>query len=216
MTNKKRGGICLIIILFSLSLCAQQDKQAKKILDKTSAVFQQAKGINAGFYLENTSKSGKKIGEGKGTIRIKGNQFVMDSEGITTWFDGKTQWSYVAANEEVNISNPSPEELQSINPYTLLNLYRQGFNYQYNGIKTRGGRQGYEIRLIPQNKKQEMSSIILFVTKTYQPYYIEVRQKDGATSEITATTYQTGLLFEDSFFRFDNKKYPKAEMIDLR
>ena len=62
---------------------------------------------------------------------LKGNKFCLESGGIKTWFDGKTQWSYVEQNEEVNVSSPTPEEIQSVNPYALLTAYKKGFNYRY-------------------------------------------------------------------------------------
>lgn len=33
-------------------------------------------------------------------------------------------------NDEVNVSNPTQEELQQINPYTFLYMYQKGFSYK--------------------------------------------------------------------------------------
>ena len=61
---------------------------------------------------------------------LKGNRFYLNSGGIQSWFDGTTQWSYLESSEEVNVSNPTPEELQTINPYALLSIYKSGYNYK--------------------------------------------------------------------------------------
>lgn len=213
----KKLNLYLLLALFTtLSAYAQTDKQARDVLDKTSAAFTQAGGIKAVFTIQNTNKNGGNAGNGKGVILLKGERFFLDTEGTLTWFDGKTQWSYLTSSDEVNVSNPTPEELQSINPYALLDMYRKGYGYKYNGIKTKGGKQGYEIVLTPLNKKQDIRSITLFVSKNYQPLSIVIEQKDKTKSEITVSSYQTNLSFPDSTFCFDPTKYPEAEVIDLR
>lgn len=212
----KKIILCLTLLSICLITFAQKDKQAKEILDKTATVFKKSDGINAGFNIIGFSKNGIKNGSDQGTIRLKGNNFMLETSNTITWFDGHTQWSYLIASEEVNISNPTPEELQNINPYSLLNIYQQGYDYKYNGTKTFKGKQVYEVVLIPTNKKQDLASITLLISKTYQPLYIKLEQKDKARSEITATSFTTEQKFSDSLFKFDKKKYPEAEIIDLR
>lgn len=158
MIKMKRTYLLVLILFLSVSLSAQKDKQAREILDKTTNALQQAGGIRATFG-----------GTGNGTLLLKGNQFYLNSGGIQSWFDGKTQWSYLESSEEVNVSNPTPEELQTINPYALLSIYKNGYNYKYAGTKSRNGKQGFEVILTPENK-QDITSITLFVSQTYQLY----------------------------------------------
>lgn len=131
MIKMKRTYLLVLILFLSVSLSAQKDKQAREILDKTANALQQAGGIRATFG-----------GTGNGTLLLKGNRFYLNSGGIQSWFDGTTQWSYAESSEEVNVSNPTPEELQTINPYALLSIYKSGYNYKYTGIKSRNGKQG--------------------------------------------------------------------------
>ena len=173
-------------------------------MDKTANALQQAGGIRATFG-----------GTGNGTLLLKGNQFYLNSSGIQSWFDGKTQWSYLESSEEVNVSNPTPEELQTINPYALLSIYKNGYNYKYAGTKSRNGKQGIEVILTPENK-QDITSITLFVSQTYQPLYIKVEQSNKSANEIIVTSYQTNQPLDNATFKFDKKKFPNAEVIDLR
>ena len=119
------------------------------------------------------------------------------------------------SSEEVNVSNPTPEELQTINPYALLSIYKSGYNYKYTGIKSRNGKQGFEVILTPENK-QDITSITLFVSQTYQPLYIKVEQSNKSANEIIVTSYQTNQPLDNATFKFDKKKFPNAEVIDLR
>ena len=204
MIKMKRTYLLVLILFLSVSLSAQKDKQAREILDKTDNALQQAGGIRATFG-----------GTGNGTLLLKGNQFYLNSGGIQSWFDGKTQWSYLESSEEVNVSNPTPEELQTINPYALLSIYKNGYNYKYAGTKSRNGKQGFEVILTPENK-QDITSITLFVSQTYQPLYIKVEQNNKSANEIIVTSYQTNQPLDNATFKFDKKKFPNAEVIDLR
>lgn len=204
MIKMKRTYLLALALFLSASVFAQKDKQAREVLDKTAHTLQQAGGIRATFG-----------GTGNGTLLLKGDQFYLNSGGVQSWFDGKTQWSYLESSEEVNVSNPTPEELQTINPYALLSIYKNGYNYQYAGTKSRNGKQGYEVILTPE-QKQDIASITLFVSKAYQPLYIKVEQSNQSANEIIVTSYQTHQPLDNATFKFDKKKFPNAEVIDLR
>lgn len=112
----------VLIALLSLPVIAQQQQsQAKAVLDKTAEAFRKAGGVKADFIIKFVT-NGLVEGSESGTIQLKGEKFVLKASEVITWFDGKTQWSYVVRNDEVNVSNPTQEELQQINPYTFLYL----------------------------------------------------------------------------------------------
>ena len=48
-----------------------------------------------------------------------------------------------------------------------------------------------------------------------QPVYVKLESNSGDVQEFTVKEYRT-LNLADSFFKFDRKKYPNAEIIDLR
>lgn len=204
MFMRKKIYLLALALSLAVSVFAQKDKQAREVLDKTAAALKQAEGVRATFG-----------GTAQGTLLLKGERFYLSSGGIQSWFDGKTQWSYLEDSEEVNISNPTPEELQTINPYALLSIYKNGYNYKYAGVKSRNGKQGYEVILTPE-KKQDITAITLFVSKTYQPIYIKVEQSNKSVNEIMVNSYQTHQPLDNATFTFDKKKFPNAEVIDLR
>ena len=113
----------VLIALLSLPVIAQQQQsQAKVVLDKTAEAFRKAGGVKADFIIKSVT-NGLVEGSESGTIQLKGEKFVLKTSDIITWFDGKTQWSYMVRNDEVNVSTPTQEELQQINPYTFLYMY---------------------------------------------------------------------------------------------
>ena len=102
------SAICLI---GALSINAQT---AKQVLDKTAATVSAKNGAQANFTINGQSMNAS------GTIAIKGKKFHATTPQATIWFDGKTQWTYMKNNDEVNISNPTESQLAAINPYNFV------------------------------------------------------------------------------------------------
>ena len=198
-----RRIILWIWALLPYCLYAQTDAKASEVLDKAFAIWKADSGIRAEFG-----------GNENGVLLLKGEKFYLSNGTIESWYDGETQWSYVADTEEVNISHPTPEELQSINPYHILMRYKTDFHYIYKGSQTRNGVKGHEIILTPKHSNREIFR--LFISNTYQPLAIKIEQNGQTVSEINVTRYETNQKFGGETFRFNKLQYPNAEIIDLR
>ncbi len=192
-------GLCV-----SFCLYAQKDGFVRQILENTDLAIREAKGIHVIF-----------SGTNQGTLLLSGDKFYLDCAGIISWFDGKTQWSYVVETEEVTITNPTKEELQGLNPYLLIQSFKEGYIYQYKGKTTYNGKRGHKLILIPEHE-QTIKSITLFIADNYLPYYIKIDQMNGTTTEVQVISCKTNQIFNDKVFKFDKKEFPDAEIIDLR
>lgn len=199
----------LIIGLFLLGASpafAQQDPQAQQILDKTIETFRQTDAVSLTFG-----------GSQEGKLILQGDCFYLDCGGIKSWFDGTTQWSYVEENEEVTVSAPTPEELQSVNPYAILQSYRLQYNYRYQGIRTEGGKKNHILLLTPRTANaNDIASVWLHISTAYRPTSIRIQNSRGESRQFIIRSYQTVKGLDINSFRFDAKKYPHAEIIDMR
>ena len=193
-----------MLALLPYCLSAQNDSRAEAILDKTLSSLSDSNGIRADFG-----------GTENGFLLLKGEKFYLNNGNIQSWYDGETQWSYVADTEEVNVSYPTPEELQGINPYLILMRYKSDFNYSYKGELTKNGVKGHEVILRPK-QSGGMDLIRVFISKTHQPLAMKVEQNGKTVSEINVTSFRTDQRLEDGMFRFNRSLYPNAEIIDLR
>jgi len=193
-----------MLVLLPYYLGAQTDRKAEEILDKALSELSEASGIRADF-----------AGTEQGFLLLKGEKFYLNSGGIQSWYDGKTQWSYVADTEEINICHPTREELQAINPYLILMRYKTDFDYNYKGAQTRNGVKGHEIVLTPKHSGNR-EVIRVFISPSHQPLAIRVEQDGRTMSEINVINYQTNQKLEDGMFRFNKSLYPNAEIIDMR
>jgi hypothetical protein len=154
--------------------------------------------------------AGSKFGNISGNIAIKGNKFYANTPKTIVWYNGKTQWTYMRATNEVNISTPDETKQAAMNPYTFINIYRKGYDM---GVKSVG--KSYQVHLVAQNKSRGIQEFYISVDKnTYVPNQIKIHQSGGWTT-IDISNFQTKNL-NDNVFTFPSKDYPSAEIIDLR
>ena len=196
-------------IIFALSLlmvCATTFAQtAKEVLDKTAKTVSNPNGVSADF------KMSGGMGNVNGTIAVKGKKFQATTPLATMWFDGKTMWTYMKKNEEVNITTPNDAQLQKINPYNFINLYKSGYDITMNQSST-----AYTVHLTAQaqnsNKIQEL--FIAIDKKSYHPTQVKMLQgTKWTTFDISNLKAQK---LADTMFTFNSKDFPSAEVIDLR
>ncbi|NDV65313.1 LolA-like putative outer membrane lipoprotein chaperone [Bacteroides sp. 224] len=206
--------IILCMCFLTISALAQQ-QEAKNVLDKTSAAFEKAGGVEANFdfeFLEKGKTSGHHV---KGEIQLNGDKFKMSTDQGVTWFDGTTQWTYLKNNDEVNINTPTEDDLKGISPYSFFSMYKNGYNYKLGTTRTFKGKPVIEV-ILTSISDPELPRVRVYITKgTYQLWYIEA-EYNGNLQKIVISNYQTGKVFADSIFKFDKKQYPTAEIIDLR
>lgn len=197
-----------LLLLFTcffalLTSNAQDNRIAEKILDKVSVFLSNPEGVRIDF-----------TGSENGYLIMKGEKFYLNNQSIQSWYDGKTQWSYLTDNEEVNISSPTKEEIQAISPYHLLKRYKSDYIYIYIGQSKRKGKLVHEINLT--SKSDIINDIKLIISDDNKPVAILFYRNNKLMSEVNITSLQTDSKIDDKLFRFDKTKYPQVEIIDLR
>lgn len=193
--------ICFLIAATLIS-AATFAQTAKSVLDKAAANITVKSGVQAKFKMTGS------MGNTSGTIAIKGRKFHATTPQAIVWFDGKTQWTYMKNNDEVNISNPTESQLAAINPYNFIYMYKNGYNYT---MEKKGG--NFVVHLTASGKKiQEM--YLTIGQKSYTPSQVRYKTAKGWTT-IDIRNFKAASL-GDGMFRFNSKDFPKAEVIDLR
>ena len=207
---KTRFLSIMAMMMLALSSAAQT---ATDILDRTASTLKGSGGIEAQFEATTFQGTTEK-GQTNGTICVKGDKFKVVTPDGNIWFDGKTQWSLYANSDEVNVSNPTEKEIQSINPYTFINLYKHGFNHTMT-TTTYKGAACYNVRMTPQKPSHIKEMRVIVDKKTYLPYSIRIKQ-DNDWFRVRISSIKTKNKWKDNFFRFNEKEYPNIEVIDLR
>jgi outer membrane lipoprotein-sorting protein len=176
---------------------------AKEVLDKTASIVAAKSGAKASFSIK---------GDGfftGGTIAIKGRKFQATTAQATVWFDGKTMWTYMKKSDEVSVTTPNDSQLQKINPYNFINLYKKGYNTTMSTSAS-----DYNVHLTAQGSNNIKELFITIDKKTYHPKQVKMLQGNKWTTfDISELKTQS---LNDGMFTFNSKDFPSAEVIDLR
>lgn len=210
--------LIFIAVLITCSAFAQQDPEAKKILDRVSEKTKNYSSIVADFELIINNRRDDMTSNSKGIIKLKGNKYYLESMGSKIYFDGNTLWSYMEDINEVTITEPDTSEGDFMeNPIRIFDFYNRDFKYRYTGETQLDGIRMYEIDLFPINLDQPYSRFKIFVDiETEHLYMISAVAKDGVdyTAYIRNAKYNQSI--DDSQFRFDPGKYKGIEVVDMR
>ena len=193
-----------LFLMLMVAICTSA-QTAKQVLDKTAAALSNKGGVTANFTV-----TGKSMGSTSGRISVKGRMFQATTPQAIIWFNGKTQWTYMKSQEEVNVSNPTEAQLQAINPYNFINIYKKGYSYTMKTVSA-----GYEVHLKATDAKRQIQEMYITVNKsTYAPSQVKMRQGKKWTTINVSSLKKANL--SNSVFTFPSKDYPNAEVIDLR
>ena len=196
--------ILLSMVVFVKAIAADT---ADALLGRAADKLRASKSVTAQFTL---SAGGNKSA---GKIILAGERFHVSTADLTTWYDGNTQWTYVPSADEVNITTPTPEELQQVNPFAIINAFRRSYKASFAG-KTATTR---TILLSSTAKAAEITTVTVTLnTSTLYPIRIAINLSDGNRLAIDVAKVTPGGSMPASAFKFDRRKYPRVEVVDLR
>jgi len=210
----------LLLILIPVSLMAQQDPEAKAILDKMSELIKSWPSVYAHYEYQYHNVRTNDDYTTKGEVWVRGDMYKLTIENNESevYFDGETMWNYIVNSKEVNVSIPDKKQTADFfiqNPLELFTLYAKDYKIRY--IRDIPGTSTCEIDLYPYDLKKMYQRIRLTIDKNlHQLEKAKASGKGGETYEVTLSGLKQGGALPDSFFRFDSSKHPGVELIDLR
>lgn len=214
----KKIILLTIFLLGYTVIIAQQDIEAKKILDQLSEKTKSHKIINTDFKVSYKNIKDNIQNSSEGTITVKGDKYRMKFMDSELFYDGKTLWSYLPDVNEVNITEPEPDDEDIFNnPRRLFTIYENDYKYQLIDNISENGKDYALIDLFPIDLEEEYSRIRLQIN--INEYFLSsatIFGKDGSHYTITINNYKTNSNLDDSYFIFDENKYPDVEIIDMR
>ncbi len=201
--------ITAILLILAVSLnAAVPVTSPEEVIASAAKSFKNAKSVTAPYSM---TMDGNTV---KGEAVISGDKFRITTPGMSIWYDGRTQWTYYSSTGEVNVTEPTAEELQQINPFAIINSFRS--SYKARMISSTSSSCKIEFTPVNSRGAQILKATITFNASTHMPVDIALTLDNGAQASIKVGTVKTGISYPASTFVYDKSKYPNAEIIDLR
>lgn len=195
---------------------AQQDPKAGKILDEMSAKYKALKAFKATFQqtLENPMNKIKETIDGD--ITVSGTKFRLQTKGQEVVNDGKTMWTFMKSENEVNVSDYDPDE-EEISPTQIFTLYQKGYKYTYVEQTTEGGVAYDVVELAPEDRSNSLIKVRLQVSKKDRSVKSwKMFKKNGNRYSFVIKSFTPNPPVTATTFAFDKAKHKGVKVIDLR
>jgi outer membrane lipoprotein-sorting protein len=203
--------VIIIAILFLVSINTNaQDKKAKVLLNEVTKKIKSYQNIVIDFkYTLNNAKENINQ-DSKGSVIIKGNQYVLNLMGVTKMFDGKNIYAINPEDEEVTISKFNEKDENGITPNKMLTFFNSGYKFAWDIQQDLKGKKIQYVKLIPNNSKDQRKEILLGIDVTTKNIYniIEVGKNKTKTT-LVVNSFKTNQNLPKNQFTFDNVKYGK-------
>jgi len=197
---------------------AQNDAKSKAILSEVSKKYKSYDVIKTEFTytLENPQANVKETQAGTLYVRSKANKYKVILKGQELISDGKSQWTYLKADKEVQLSEVDNSS-DALNPAKIFTIYERGFKSLYTGESKINGRVYQNIDLTPTDNKRSFFKVRLRIDKVNrQINNAIIFDKNGNKYTYAIRTFTPNVKVSESTFAFDSKKYPDVEVVDLR
>lgn len=160
---------------------------------------------------------------GEGTVKVQGDSFLVDGNGLEVWCDGATRWTIDRISEEALVESVDDSyDSYATNPALMIASIDDAFNEVSFGASKFDGKVADSSVLSPVRKGNGSMDIALlklfFKSGTSVLIGAEVTLNDGSVSTfiITNLRFDTSGKTKESF-RFDEKTLDSSYVVtDLR
>lgn len=207
MKAKPKYVYALFIGLFTLHTYAQNDVQAKKLLDEVKSQYESYRSIDLTFvYKLNNRKEGIDQ-RAEGSLIVAGDKYQLQVMGVRQIFDGAMLYTIIDENEEVMIQEGVDED-GLVSPKQLFDFYSTGYRFQWDILQSVSGRKIRYVKLIPIDPNSQTQYLLAGIDIHKKQLYrlIEVGV-NGTETTITINQFVVDRELPTDSFVFDEAAY---------
>ncbi|WP_010179950.1 LolA family protein [Aquimarina agarilytica] len=196
----------LLLSTLLFSSIVLQAQSAKALLDEVSEKVKSYKNIVIDFKYTISNNSANLEQETRGDVTLEGEKYVLNLMGTTQIYDGKKLHIIVPEDEEISISTPTADE--GLTPSKMLTFYKKGYVASMDIVQNVNGRKIQYVKLVPEQKSGEITSILLGIDSETKHIYKQVlKQSNGTEIYVTVNQFKTNQPLSNTLFIFDEAKY---------
>ncbi len=197
-----------LIALLVAAGSAAAESAVSEALNNAAAKITAAKGITA--YYKLTADGGASE---SGTLYFKGRKYAIYGKTQSTVFNGTTQWTITPDVKEINIYEPTADEVLASNPLEIIRSWSANFNASK--LKSSAGK--FKVQLKPKRGDASLKSVTITLNSTtWIPSEMTITSPDGSTGTFVLSDVRLDANIPDSRFIINQNSYPGYEFIDMR
>lgn len=209
----------LVAVFFVQMVHAQEDDNAKKLLDQVSEKMGAYTNMQLDFSTTLINKDAG-IEEGdeppiNGKIALKGEKYNLEYLGNTFIFDGNKLFVINHDDREITITDGDLSEDDGfIYPSKLLTFYQEGYNYQMGQLELIDKKKIQFVELFPIDSDSEIMKVKLGIDLEFQHMYQLVQiGENGAITTLTINKLESNTSISDALFQFNQAKYEELDYL---
>lgn len=209
--------LILLNLLFITTYGVSQSDPKAEILAKE--VLKNVKGyenisVEFTYVLENIAENIKE--QTRGEVFVNGDKYRLNLMGNTQIYDGKSLYTIIPADEEINISTLNVDDDKTITPSKMLTFFEDGYIYKWDIEQNAGGRNIQYIKLLPIDSDAEYSNVLLGIDKhTKNINNLIYSMDNGTRTEIKISSFKPNQPLSENTFKFEKNKYPDYYINEL-
>ena len=209
----------LVAVFFVQMVFAQEEDNAKKLLDQVSEKMGAYTNMQLDFSTTLINKDAG-IEEGdeppiNGKIALKGEKYNLEYLRNTFIFDGNKLFVINHDDKEITITDGDLSEDDGfIYPSKLLTFYQEGYNYQMGQLELIDKKKIQFVELFPIDSNSEIIKVKLGIDLEFQHMYQLVQiGENGAITTLTINKLESNTSISDALFQFDQAKYEELDYL---
>lgn len=205
--KKNISFIAALILMMASSALFAQDK-ATELFGKIAQSISNHKNVEVSFTFQTIENDGQvdELQEGKAYFEGEAYKILMGE--LHTISDGVTEWLYLPEDQEVMISNVSKDDGSPVRIFTEL---KNEANVQVKDTDVQGN-----VRLELFDSKGNPIGLTLTFDKNDNLKKLQIVLDENGSLHMNINEIKYDQTFQEGFFRFDKKDYPRVDVIDMR
>jgi outer membrane lipoprotein-sorting protein len=196
-----------MMLMTVTALSVSASNKAQQVLSAVTARLDNAPSVSVKFHFVTSS------GNINGTMTMAHDKFKFTTPQMSAWYNGRELWSLNSSSTEVNLSEPTEDELLEVNPMAILRGYGTLFD-----VTMQGESLGMKsVKFTAKSKNNQVATASLVVDdKTNVPKSLTINFRNGTRLIAIIDNVTNGAALADDSFNFPKNSYKNYQVIDLR